>query len=33
MKKVVDIIPGRCYYNQVATRDERHKSFSNIDKY
>ena len=33
MKKVVDIIPGRCYYNQVATRDERHESFSNTDKY
>ena len=33
LKKVVDIIPGRCYYNQVATRDERHKSFSNTDKY
>jgi len=33
LKKVVDIIPGRCYYNQVATRDERHESFSNTDKY
>ena len=33
LKKVVDIFEGWCYYNQVAARDERHKSFSNTDKY
>ena len=33
MQKSVDKVNNKWYYNQVATRDERHKSFSNTDKY
>jgi len=33
LKKVVDICDGWCYYNQVAAIRQRHKSFSNTDKY
>ena len=33
VEKSVDTQDTLWYYNQVATRDERHKSFSNIDKY
>ena len=33
LKNNVDNLTQWCYYNQVATRDERHESFSNTDKY